>query len=311
MSFFHIFTFFHENKKIFRKIDKELCVSKNDILFAYTEYDLTNQYIIEKFNKSEAKVYLLEDGAATAYLFMSVKHKISIKNYIRTVVLKLLYGRYNTRLLFDGNSIFPMLKDRCINGACFYLIPTKINRNIKVYQIKNCIKKMDFSNPNVAIFLNQDIYHFYEDFDNYLETLNNITRQLSITFDKYYFKFHPREPVDKIDQIREIITKNKGIIIDSKDTIEGIVSEYKPKYAVSFFSSSLINLAFMGIEPMFLHRFITDYKNKQVLKHFDSYLNSLNYNFISSVEQINPNYESGFINKQQNCISIRQIIHNE
>jgi hypothetical protein len=299
---------FAHNKNIFKKINKELFVSRNDVLLVYTEYDLVNQYIIEKFKKGGAKVYLLEDGAATAYLFMSAKAKTSIKNHIKKWVLKLLYGFFNTRLLFDGNSTFPLLKDCCIDGVCFYLKPAEIIRGIKVYQIRNNIPKMDSLNTRCAIFLNQGMCPTYENFDVYVKCLNNILRQLSESFDKFYFKFHPRESVDEISRIRGIVEKNNGIIIDSKGAIEDIIAEYKPKYAASFFSSSLTNLSFMGIEPMFLHRFITDYKNKQALAHFDNYLNSLGYNFISSLEEINANYESGIVGKSQEEISIRQIL---
>jgi hypothetical protein len=307
ISFVHLFTLFRKNKKNFRVIDDDLRIDKNDILFAYTEYDLTNQYIIDKFNKSGAKVYLLEDGAATAYLFMSIKPRVNIKCSVKALILKLLYGLYNARLLFDGNSVFPVMKDNCISGVCFYLKPEQISRNIKAYQIKNNTEKIDLQD-NTVIFLNQDIYFIYDTFEHYLEVLDIIIHQLSVSFDKFYFKFHPRETEDKINKIRKIVDKNNGIIIEDKNAIEDIIYKYKPKYAASFFSSSLISLAFMGIQPMFLYSFISNSKNRQMLNHFDIYLNSLRYNSISSIEQINSNYESGFIRDTQNNISIRNLI---
>ena len=314
ISFIQLFLSYKMNKRELNKIDTELYIQKDDTLFVYTEFELVNQYIIEKFNKIGARVYLLENGAATSYLFMSAKYKKSIKNDIRLLFLKLLYGFNNTRLLYDGRSTFPILKDNCIDAVFFYLKPKRIIRNIKAYSIKQNIKQIDSLNSQTIIFLNQGIYSLFDNFDCYLNTLNNAINHLSYNFNKIYFKFHPREPVEIINKVRMVIEKNNGIIIDSKMAIEEIIENYKPKYAISFYSFALINLAFMGIEPIFIYSFIPNYKKIQVLNHFDIYLKSLNYNFVTSFGLITSKYESGLLRllrEQVDSVSIIDLItHN-
>lgn len=298
-----------KNRKIEESLNESLDITHEDILFIYTEYELMNHKIIEHFYKSGAKIYIIEEGLASYIQFYGkFKTKMKIKMYIKDFLVKKIYRLKKTRVMLFNNHPFYVMEDKIFNGVCFYFDSKKeMNREIKKILIKKDIKKIPDLKKQCVIFLNEDLYNFYENFGDYSRNLNSLLEKLNCNFEKVFFKFHPREynMPDKLEKIKLIIKKYDKIeIIDTKEPIEKIVAEIKPAYAVSYISVALLNLYFMGITPIFAYSVLDNLNSLEIFEDISDFLKNINYNILKSLSEINSNYTSNIkLGSEYKCIS--------
>lgn len=305
LSFDHILEFRHfylglkslfnygKIKQSHRAIDKLLRVENGDILFVYTDNEILNQYIISKFYNKKCKVYMLEDGLATALVYNLSPKKLPFKEYLKLQILKYLYGYTFTSVVFENKNYYPVINEEFITSILFYL-KTSINRNIPVKYLKNNVNRLPTLNPNVALFLNQDTYRFDQTEESYFEDLTKIFLQIHKNFKQIVFKFHPREAAEFKIKIKNVLSNYPNIqYIDTFASVESIISNFSPKYAISYYSSSLKNLFFFGIQPVFIYHLLPTISNNEFSKILNKYLKNLNYNFPKSLQEINVEYQSG------------------
>ena len=131
---------------------------------------------------------------------------------------------------------------------------------------------------------------------------------MSENFEKIYFKFHPDEINSGIElKISAALSNYKNIeFVAIEEIIEQVIGSYKARFMISYFSSSLKNLFFYGLEPIFISHLIFFLKDIRVIVQYNTYLKTLNYNFVSSFKDINPRYHSDLTVKD--TISIIDIV---
>lgn len=280
-------------KKLHAEIDKVIFPTSEDILLVYTEYEVLNQYIIQKFKGVNAKIWLLEDGLATMALFNGIFKRIKWKHHIMKWIFRYIYGYKYLEILYDGKNIFPIMTGKIFEGVCVSL-GISIKRKLKLYQYRRQYELIEGLNGRCAIFLNEDIYKFYCKFDEYLKFLLMTLNAISHNFDIVYFKFHPRESNNYRSLISgEINRFSNIIIIEENQIIERVINNYRPKYAISFLSGSIINLLFRGLQPIYVYHLFPILERNQVLRGLTLYLESINYRYVSSLNEIDSSYSSG------------------
>jgi hypothetical protein len=142
-----------------KKIRKEILPEENDILLVYTEYEILNQFIVNLFYKSNARVFLLEDGLATMTLCNSNFFSRKLKSKFFEFVLKNIYS-YKYLRIYDLPDPTPLMEDKFFSGVCVKL-GNSIKREIPLFNISNCkslvIEDLNFER---AIFINNDLYNY-------------------------------------------------------------------------------------------------------------------------------------------------------
>lgn len=285
-------------KKIEKQIKDNLKIKPNDILFVSTEYEILNQYIISLFKMNNAKVYILDEGLAT-YLTYSMKSDKQLPLKVRA---KLFYTKYIlnynfVEYLYINNLVYPLINERYIDGVFLYL-DVNIVRNINKYIIKKDIKKKILNSKN-AIFLNQDMYYHYYSKEEHEVILEDILLKMSNSFQKIYFKFHPRETeVDKNWQLKILSKFKKIYVIDENLPIETIVEKYDAKYIFSFLSAALLNLNAVGIIPVYIYHLYQNISKNSIFEEISNILINSKYIFID--KKFNNILDVGFKNSLEN-----------
>jgi hypothetical protein len=295
-NLFFLFNFFKINK-IHNEIIKRISPQKSDILFIYTEYEILNQFIINIFYKAKAKIYLIEDGLATMTMFNIVNPKADIRSIMKAALIKsIFWNKYKYLRIINCPDQTPIMSDFIFNGV-FVKFGKSIKRNIKLINYKpnstTSLNEKNF-NQNAAIFLNNDLYTFFCTYNEYIKYLHNSISAINEKFDVVYFKFHPRETNFYKEKISLEISRYKNIVvIQSEEIIEKTIQDYMPKFAFSHLSASLINLYFLGIEPIFLLNMEKDLIKNKFVAEINNYLINIKYNFLNNYNEITNTYKSG------------------
>ncbi|MDC1398234.1 alpha-2,8-polysialyltransferase family protein [Octadecabacter sp.] len=274
------------------EIRNKIHPKKSDTLVLYSEYEPLNHYIVEIFKKAKAKVCLIEDGIPSyiqnAYI---ESDPLTIKQLIYQRLTKYLAKIKNYQVINVRGARHARICDKLIDFVIYYR-SISMQRNITQFiaQYPNQILEL---NSNTALFVNQPIYEGYLSFDKYSEYLVKAVDSLA-SFEKVYFKFHPREKREIKNKIRSILkhTKQNLIYVNDDDNVEDVARKYKPIVAASFFSSALMSLQAQGVEPVFLYK-LFKLDEFGPLENLSLVLNELNYNFPESKLEINKNYVSG------------------
>lgn len=237
--------------KTHKLIKFKLKLTKNDILLVYTEEEFLNQFLLMQFKKAGAKVFLLDEGWQSILTYSKLNYDgYSFKWKIKLFYLKYIIGYKTLRLNFLNNYGYPQIYDELIDGVlCFRYF--KMARKIKQTVVQRDVKVISNLDENKVIFLSQPLYEIYVSFEEYVQIINTVVKGLSSQFETVYFKFHPREK--DTEALQDYIRNNYTniVFIKEKVAIEEIISCYKPKYAVSFQSVSLLNLKDMGLIPIY------------------------------------------------------------
>lgn len=263
---------------------------KNDIFFVAHEYELNVPLLAKKAKRSGAMVVLSDEAVGTYLSF--VLEQLYPENIWNSRIQKFLYPLiYKDIYLLDG----PFRMDD--KWYDYFLLTYKINikRNIKTIYIKHPLLDLDKSYellPSRAMLLTS-VPDEREQELIYWNVLEDLLPKLKSKFEKVYLKLHPGEYSDSRRDKREksfALANKYGLEITENVIAESIISEYKTKYIISFYSSTLFNSIAFGCQPIFLCQFLEENK---IVKFYNSILKGLNYNFIKSLDDINTNYNSG------------------
>ncbi|NLR61863.1 hypothetical protein HGH93_27455 [Chitinophaga polysaccharea] len=281
-----------------------------DTLIFFTDFEILNQYIVSLFKNAGSKVIMLEDGMATVTVGNMTSHQLSFKDRLHKWGLKNIYGLRFVDFVGENKlSLLPVIADHYVD-AVGLSIKSPFKRNISVFQLKVKEQQVAGLKMDTVIFINQDIYNFIDiSFDNYLAFLKNVFKELEMKFKTVYFKFHPRETEPFRAMVKEAASSFPAILFvdDFKTPVERQVEIFQPQYAVSFYSNSLRSLYFRGVEPFFLYHLLSEVKDTQLGVTMTSYLNYLEYNFISTIDDIKPGYKSG-IKLDADHITLNELI---
>lgn len=306
-EFEHLIRSWLEALSIGKRLRRDICPSKDDILFLYTEYEPFNQLIATYFKRVGARIYLIEDGGfATYVLFKFIESEpLSIKEKAKEYLVRAVSCVKVLRFHKLNGIIFPRMSDELLNGVCLYR-PTKIRRKIKTFLINRRLGNRLNCTDSSVIFLNERMYDQYQTPESYLLWLDVILKSLCDGFETVYFKFHPRESTEWKSRIYSVVLGKYPslIIIDDDRGIENIISNYRISVAASYFSAALLNLHEIGVEPLYLYHLIDDLRGQIIYRTVTEILSDLGYAFISSFLDIGARYSSCLSSSSSNPLTI-------
>lgn len=275
---------------IIKKVDNELIPQNNDVLLVHTEMDFLNQHIIKKFYKAGSKIFLLEDGTATVCHCNMISGKIGVKDNFRKIVLKYFYGFDYLKFKKYGVQTLPEMENFIFKGVILNH-GDNIKRDIPLYKLKPVEQPIEFLDQNGVIFFSQAMYLWFLTEEEYTVYIDNLLSVASC-FSTFYFKFHPSDKEDVKNKIIKIIEKKhpKVIVLYEKDIAENIIEKYPVKYAITFNSTSALNLINRGVVPIFINDMFSKIYPDDAFKAFGQFLKSINYNSPSDLNDIKPGF---------------------
>ncbi|MBY0545461.1 MAG: alpha-2,8-polysialyltransferase family protein [Gammaproteobacteria bacterium] len=296
-----------------KKINFEIHPVKEDILFFYTEYEILNQYLVDKFKRVGARAFLIEDGGLGTYVpfRMLASEPLSIKELLRRTVYRQLPGLKKTRLHKLNGVVFPWMPDTSIDGVCIYK-PVKLQRTFQAILLQRLHQTELAPIRGRVIFLNEAIYQFYQAEKEYLDGLELLIEGLCDKYVEVLFKFHPRETNEWRERIRkEVLSRFSAVaVIEENSAIEIMIEKYRPSAVASYFCSALLSLSDRGIEPVYLYHLIPELNNQPIFIEITLVLKELGYHFVSSLSEVGPGYKSGWLHRSniQGAITLAELV---
>ncbi|MGN6495629.1 MAG: polysialyltransferase family glycosyltransferase, partial [Agriterribacter sp.] len=299
-------------KKQLGFLRKTLDVNPGEVLLDYTDYEVLNQYIIALFTERGGRVILMEDGMATVCVANLPVKPLHWKNQLTRVVLRKIYGFNFLQMREDGEVAFPMIDDTYIQALALS-IKANIRRTIPVYQLKIRLGN-GLHNKQKLLFINQDLYNFnFFTLGAFAENLAKLLKTVAPQFREVFFKFHPRERPEDRTFIAKVLSPLGISVVNDNGSVEELVESMEPGYVASFYSSGLKSLYFKGIEPFFLYHLFPVLSGSDLTRNITSYLKSINYNFVTSLEEVRPGYRSGITmtGRSHTLYELIQIVENQ
>jgi hypothetical protein len=280
------------NFSIQKEVRKKLKPFSDDILLVHTDMDLLNQYIIQLFYKANAKVFLVEDGTSTMSIYNLIAKKAPVRDRIRSLILRKIYRFEYTKYEIYGQQLLPVMKDHIFKGVIVNF-GDSILRKIPLFKMTPVKEPFNISYEEGAIFFNQALYMWYLKEDEYISYIESLL-VLSKEFNPFFFKFHPSD----IEYIRKALTKiinekfNNITIIPENDFAEKIICKYPVRYAITFTSSSALNLINKGIVPIFLTEILYKTFPDSTFEAFSQFLRSINCMTPLSLSDVRPGFRA-------------------
>ncbi len=296
-----------------QRINQEIQPAKEDFLFMYTECEILNQYLANRFKQAGAQIYLIEDGGLGTYVpfRLIVSESLTLKEWTKQTIYRLLPGLSKIRLHKLNDYIFEWMPDDTINGVCTYeSVP--LLRSIKTILLKRN------HNPHLnlisgrTVFLNEPIYGVYQNSEEYISGLKNIMEALCRAFDEVFFKYHPRETEEWRLKIRNnVLSKYPNLtILEENSAVETLVGKYRPAVASSYFCSALLSLSQRGIEPLYLYHLLPDLKQQIISREVTAVLGGVGYNYVPSFSEIFSDFKSGLVSRphEKTAIALAELV---
>jgi len=270
--------------------------ASSDVLVLYTEYELLNHFIVNRFRKTGGHVVLIEDGGVGTYIpFSDVPGQaLSLREWLITLSVKCLPGLVDTKFKKINGVVFPWRPDAQIDLLCVYRY-FEPARRIRTVTIRGTAPI--FTPSPVAgrvVFLNECIYDHYQDDVTYLRGLDVICKGLTAGYPEVLFKFHPREAQVWRNRIQDqVLARYPSIqIIEENLPFELLLDTYSPEALASYFSTPLLNLSGTGIEPLFLYHLLDDLVDQPVFAQLTALLSGWKYQFAQCWEEVGTGYTS-------------------
>lgn len=309
-SFKNIFFRPNKLKSILGRVDETLFPDSADILFVHTDMDILNQYIIQKFYKCGAKVYLVEDGIATITQFNMEEKPAEFKDNLRCFFLKYLYRFKYLKIIKYGVMTQPVMEDFVFNGVLVNY-GDSIKRKIPLYKLISDQKQIKVIDEKGAIFFNQPLYLFYMSENEFIDYIESFLIT-SYKFSPFYFKFHPSDTESfKASIVKLIKKKFENIIIILENNIaEEIVFKYPVRYVITISSTSAFNLMNSGIIPIFTNDMLNKLYPNDNFTSFGQFLKSINCYSPIDINEIKPGFCAfSNVKKDEKRYSIMEIIN--
>lgn len=281
-----------------KKIDDRIHPISGDVVLIYTEYEIINHLIINRFRAVDAQVVHIEDGGVGTYIPFSdlPGQPLSLRERLIAASVKLLPGLADSEFKKINGTVFPWRPDTHIDLLCVYryYVPARQIRTVMIRNDAPLFMSDDKLIVGRVVFLNECIYDHYQDDASYLLGLRTILAGLVSGYPEVYFKFHPRETQVWRDRIRSQVLKLYPSIriVEENLPFELLLETYAPEALASYFSTPLLNLSGTGIQPLFLYHLIEDLRDQPVFAKLTAFLLRWEYQFTQNWDEVRAGYIS-------------------
>lgn len=249
LDYINVFKHFSLRQKI-----GKLKFSEKSILFIFTEFELVNCAIVKAARKQGARIVLVEDGGIASYIQFVLKGN---RNSFRFIIPKLILQITEVKETRIDNYLHSRMPDRYFDSLV-YSLPLKHSRDIKTL-ISNSFYNTDElvgeCRENGAMYINQDLYHSYMDFDEYLKSTIHVIRDIinECSGKSIIFRFHPRD--NKRQTIELVLSKEfDALEFDYGDLIiEDVIISKGISKVYGYNSSALFLLGKRGINVNYVN----------------------------------------------------------
>jgi|GEM_PF-1468130 len=266
-----------------------------DVLCLYTEFELINHFIVHRFRRQGAKVFLIEDGGVGTYIPFSIgeTEPLGAKEHLIAAMTRCLPGLSRTVFHKINGVVFPWVTDDHIDALLLYR-PIASVRKIPSVLLRPERRPAIPVQPGKVVFLNEPIYDYYQTERQYLAGLERILDGLTRGFERVVFKFHPRETDAWIGKILALVDRFPAVeVFRKRQSIESLLSELRPEVLASYNSTTLLNLGGTGVEPLYLYHLFEDLAGQKVFRQMTALLSQWRYRFIPTLAEARTGYRSG------------------
>lgn len=277
-------------------IQRTVHPTRDDVLVLYTEFELVNHLLINRFKAIGARVLHLEDGGVGTYLPFSrhASEPLTRKERLIALMTRALPGLNDTRFHKMNGIVFPWRPDNCFDCLCVYR-QVEISRAIPVRLIEgNLLQPPKRLHAGRVLFLNERVYDYYQDAPHYFAGLELILDSLSIGYDEVFFKFHPRETGDWRARILTLLERKYPQIrvIAEQAPVEDLLNTYGPEALASYFATTLLNLEGTDIQPLYLYHLLEDMAQQPMLGQLTHLLTQWRYRFVENWSNVRSGYRA-------------------
>lgn len=261
-------------------------ISQQDTLLVFSEINLTNQIIIENFQKLGCRMLLAEDGMASPILFKNIVTTNGVKQWLIKTYIRIFIGLSSTRINYIKSAFFYFSPDHYFDAFIQthnYPIDRKIKQLLRPIQKE---KVFGIKSENNVVFFNQPLYLFYTSENEYYTALGQIVVTLSNTYDTIYLKLHPNETIKDIEKVKESCKGLKNLVILEKELTRTDFLSLNISHGISFLSSALKEYEVYGLVPIYIYHLYPSLLTPDLTEKLNEYLNNLGYLFIKDLEAL-------------------------
>lgn len=282
-----------------KNLKEQFQFTKNDVLLIITEYQINNAIFAKQMKKAGGKVYIFDEGVGFYFnncLFFKTNKDLKSS---------LLLLAYNFCLIIANvpavakkgleSRMHITIKDNFID-AIYSSMKIAIDRKCTIRGYQHFLIPHDDQGQkkkDVALFFANNLDSFHVKKEEMLVS-EQIIINLCKTFSKVYIKIHPFDWTTKSDlyylYINLAAKFENAEMIDNSIVGNEAIMRTKPSIVVGSMGAAIFDAFFFECQPVFFYHLLPPVKEFEVCT---SILNSINYNFINSIDEINPNYSSG------------------
>ncbi len=286
-SFRKNFFNFKKTKQISNWVYNNITFETNDILFVFSECELSNQVVISEFRKKASKIFLIEDGTSTPVTFNTKPDKSLLSVFLK-FYLRYFIGLKDVIIRREGRAYLYSMPDSFFQGLIVFS-QYRIQRKLTKYTIPLIVEQGELfsGDTNNCIFFHQSLQIAYIKIDDYIQVIDNLLNKITDSFDTVYFKFHPSEQKDVIAHIKNMCAENLKIVFLDQCNTHEYLSMIPATFAISFHSTALREYEILGLKPIYLFHLYKDISSNAFNHNMLAYLDNKGYIFLESLEKLN------------------------
>lgn len=275
----------------------EFCA--DDVLILNTEYQINNALLAKHMRQSGGSIFLYDEGISFYFNNSPYydQHVTSGDRFFLTfynLAFKVLGIPARARKGFEGRMyvrINPAHIDRI-----YLRMRLPVSREEPIEGYRNFLADTRFTEPTdpetVVFFATNLTAYGLKDQEVLLS--RKVIAHLSATFKNVLVKIHPADCAEKNDiylMYQSLVGTHPNVkLIDNSIVGNDAIRQFRPRVVVGTVGATLFDAFSFGCQTVFLFPLLDPVAEFDICRYT---LERLSYNFIRSVEEIRPEYQSG------------------
>lgn len=271
----------------------------DDVLIINTEYQINNAFLAKQMRKAGGLVFLYDEGISFYFNNSPYydQHVTSGDRFFLTFynfAFKVLGIPARARKGFEGR-MYVRINSAYIDRI-YLRMRLPVSREGPLEGYRNFLADTRFTeptDPETVIFFATNLTA-YGLKDQEVLLSRKVIEHLSATFKNVLVKIHPADCAEKNDiylMYQSLIGTHANVnLIDNSIVGNDAIRQFRPRIVVGTVGATLFDAFFFGCQTVFLFPLLDLVPEFDICRYT---LDRLSYNFIRSVEEIGPEYQSG------------------